>query len=63
MVDGSGREADEVLVQAVDHGVEEDLGLWQTAAAGRRMKSWSRQSTTASRRTSAYGGQQQQGGG
>jgi len=24
---GGGREADEVLVQAVDHVVEEDLGL------------------------------------
>jgi len=63
MADSSSRAADKVLVQAVDHVVEEDLGLWQTAAAGRRMKSWSRQSTTASGRTSAYGGQQQQGGG
>ena len=63
LVADGGRAADEVLVQEVDHGVEEDLGLWRTAAGGRRIRSWSRQSTTASRRTSACGGRRQQGGG
>ena len=32
MADGGSRAADKVLVQTVDHGVEEDLGLWRTAA-------------------------------